>query len=500
MDFGRIFGSNKNFNFNQFYTRTSAEWDQFGKRHTLKLFRTVAKHVPAYKDFLARHNIRPAKIKTWKDFQQIPMVDKNNYLRKYPLEKLCWGGHLSRSLVLTSSSGSTGKPFYFPRDEVLDEQSAYMHELFLRSSGLNINKPALVIVCFGMGVWIGGLITYSAFKKLSNKEFPHTLITPGSNKKEIFEVLKSLGNKYRQVILCGYPPFIKDVIDEAEDNNIDWKSFDLKIVFAAEAFSEKFRDYIYEKTGMKNPFTQTMNIYGSADLGTMAEETPLAILARRMAVNDSNIYKELFGDINRLPTLTQFNPLFTNFEIVKNEIAITAYNALPLVRYAIGDHGGVMTFDDLARRFKNNTIDILKKAKSLFGNVPQLPFVYVYERSDYSTKLYGAIIYVEPIREALQERTLSADLTGKFSMQTKCNRKYDEYLEIHIELKPRKKALKQLAQKVQRVIIQKLLEKNAEYTYLYSMMPDRVLPKIILLSHEHPAYFKVGSKQKWVRK
>ena len=186
MDFGRVFGPPKDFNSNQFYTKTSAEWDQLGKRHSLKLFQAAAEHVPAYKDFLKKNRISPPKIKTWKDFQHVPMVDKNNYLRKYPLEKLCWGGHIVKPLVLTSTSGSTGKPFYFPRDEVLDEQSAFMHELFLRSSGLDTSRSTLVVVCFGMGVWIGGIITYSAFKKLSNRSFPHTLLTPGSNKKEIF--------------------------------------------------------------------------------------------------------------------------------------------------------------------------------------------------------------------------------------------------------------------------------------------------------------------------
>ena len=46
--------------------------------------------------------------------------------------------------------------------------------------------------------------------------------------------------QYDQIILCGYPPFMKDVVDEAKDNGVNWKDFNIKMIFAAEAFSEEF--------------------------------------------------------------------------------------------------------------------------------------------------------------------------------------------------------------------------------------------------------------------
>jgi phenylacetate-CoA ligase len=146
--------------------------------------------------------------------------------------------------------------------------------MFVRNSSIDVNKSTLVLVCFGMGVWIGGVITYQAFKAISERGYPMTILTPGVNKREIFEALKNIGPKYDQVIMCGYPPFMKDVVDEAKLHGINWHHYNVKMVFAAEAFSEKFREYIMRKVGMKNPYRDTMNIYGSADLGTMASETP----------------------------------------------------------------------------------------------------------------------------------------------------------------------------------------------------------------------------------
>src|SRR3989338_732738 len=201
---------------------------------------------------IKKKKINGEKVKTFKDFKSVPSTSKENYLRQYPLEDLTWNGHLKKSLVFASTSGSTGAPFYFPRNRTLDWQSSVYHQIFLENSRIDINKSTLVIVCFGMGVWIGGLITYQAFKSISDRGYPLTIITPGVNKKEIFEALKHIGPKFDQIILCGYPPFMKDVVDEARSQGVRWQDHNLRIVFAAESFSEKFRQYITHKTGIKN--------------------------------------------------------------------------------------------------------------------------------------------------------------------------------------------------------------------------------------------------------
>ncbi len=477
-------------------------WSRERERKPLELFHLAARRVPAYKDFLRKNKIAPEKIKTFKDFQLVPPVSKKNYLREYPIEKLCWDGSLKKPLVWTSTSGSTGEPFYFPRGEELDWQSSVYHELFLENEPSNKNKSTLAIVCFGMGVWIGGLITYQALKKISGHGYPMTILTPGPNKKEIFESLKKMKGKFDQLVLCGYPPFIKDVVDEASQYGVRWSDWNVKIIFAAEAFSEKFRDYIVGKAGIENKYKDTMNIYGSADLGTMAEETPLSIVAREIALGDREIYKNIFHDASRTPTLVQFNPLFINFDAVGGEIFCTGDSALPLVRYAIGDRGGVLSYGETVNIFKKDIISLKNVARSvgISKTVSELPFLYVYERTDMSTKLYGAIIYAEHVRDALQHNHLSDFLTGKFTMSTEHDRKQNEYLEINVELKPGvKKASASLKRKVHKIVVENLLIRNAEYRNNYTLLPGRVDPKIILWRHEHPIHFKPGIKQKWVK-
>ena len=482
--------------------KKSDYWTKRAEEVSLKLFHEAAEKVPAYKDFLRKNKINPAKVKNFKDFKSVPSTSKENYLRQYPLEDLTWNGYLKKSLVFTSTSGSTGAPFYFPRNHILDWQSSIYHQIFLENSGIDVNKSTLVIVCFGMGVWIGGLITYQAFRLISGRGYPLTIITPGVNKKEIFEALKNIGHKFDQIILCGYPPFMKDVVDEAKSQGVKWQDHNVRIIFAAESFSEKFREYIIDKTGIQDIHTGTMNIYGSADIGTMAIETPVNIMMRRIALERKNIYKNIFAEANRLPTFAQFNPEFINFESPNGNIYCTGNNTIPFLRYEIGDNGGVVSWNDADSIFISHGIDIRKEAKSagLENTISELPSVYLYERTDMSTKLYGAIIFPEYVKGGLERAKFASYITGRFTMFTKHDRKHDEYLEINIELKNGVKTGRSLEKEITKSIVESLLKNSAEHKNNANMMPGRVVPKIILWNYEHPLYFKSGTKQKWVKK
>lgn len=488
-------------NVKNFFVKKDSFWEKKGEKYNISLFKKIAKEVPAYGNFLREEGLSIGEIKNWEDFKKIPAISKDNYLRKNILEDLCWGGTLKQPIVYTSTSGSTGKPFYFPRNDLVDKQSTLMHELFLFYRQKDIKKNTLVLNCFGMGVWIGGIITYQAFKNLTLKGYPLSVISPGINKKEIFDALKELAPNYEEVIICGYPPFVKGIVDECGDYGINLKGLNLRIIFAAEAFSEKFRDYICEKTNIKNPYLDTMNIYGSADIGTMAEETPLSILIRKLALENNKIFKDIFGGVERLPTLVQFNPLFVNFIEQNKEVVCTGNSTLPLIKYAIGDHGGVLTYKQIIKIFKDNGIDLNKELikRGLLDNVLKWPFVYIYERKDLSTKLYGAIIYPEHIKEALHHPEITDYLTGKFSMITKFDDGHNQFLEINLELKKNVNHDDKLKKIVREEVVNSLLEKNAEYKNNASEMPNLVEPRFVFWDYEHPEHFSPNGKQKWVK-
>lgn len=470
---------------------------------SLSLFKQASQNVPAYKNFLRKNKISPGKIKTAEDFKSLPPVSKKNYLAEYPIEKLSWGGKLNKALVYTSTSGSTGTPVYFPRQEDLHWQSSILHEFFLKNGNIDKKHPTLAIVGFGMGVWIGGLITYKAFEIAAQRgDYPLSIITPGVNKTEIINALKNLSPHYKQTILAGYPPFVKDVIDSACAQGIDFKKINLRLLCAAEAFTENFRDYLADKSHIKNIYLDTMNIYGSADIGSMAHETPLSILIRRIALKKPDLFCDIFGQITKTPTLAQYNPLFISFEEVNGEIFLTGDSVVPLIRYAIGDNGGVLTFGEISAKLNKHGIDIKKEAQKegLGECLCEMPFVYVYERNDFSATLYGLQVYPESIKDIFIENNFSPYLTGKFTLVTKYDSNQDQFLEINIELQKSKIVSHAFEKKIYDRIIKTLCQKNSEFRELFSHIKDRQLIKLVFWPAEDAKYFRPEGKQKWVQK
>lgn len=486
---------------NDIKTKPSAYWERVRTQRMLDLFSRAASEVPAYKDFLKKQKLDPVKINTCEDFRLVPPMDKKNHLRNYPLHALCWNGTVNRQFVFTSTSGSTGDPFYFPRSARLDWEASIAHELFIGNSSYGTKEATLILVCFGMGVWIGGILTYKAFEMASARgNYPVSILTPGINKEEIFKALNLLAPHYRQVVLVGYPPFIKDIIDEAPGRGICLRDFHIRLFFAAESFSEAFRDYVAASTGIENGCLDTLNIYGSADIGTMAYETPGSIFIRRLAMKRRPIFEKLFGAIDKTPTLCQYNPLFVSFEAAEGEILITGDNAMPLVRYAIGDHGGIHSFSEVETTLREEGIDIRREAAE--ANIPlyELPFVHVYERKDFSTTLYGLLIYPEMIREVFLREPLSLFLTGRFTLITRFDEQQNQFLEINIELKKGCQVRRDNHDLTLKEIVATLKEKSSEYSELFSHLGHRALPRIKLWPNGHPDHFLPGTKQQWVKK
>lgn len=472
-----------------------------GEKNALDLFRFAAKNVPAYARLLAEKKIDAREIKSVKDFQKLPVIDKESYLKKYPYEELFPEKDLSSITTISSTSGTTGEPFYIPRGEMQDLQYEYVAELFLKNQFELEHKRTLGIIGFGLGIWIGGIFTYKILNKIAAKGYKLSLIPVGSNKELYLKSLEKFAPFFDQVILMGYPPFIKDILDEAVDYGIHWEKYKIKILTATETFSEEFRDYLTQKAYIKNPLTDIINIYGTVELGTMAHETSLTTLIRKMAVQKEGVFQAIFPEASRLPTLAQYHPYLVYFEKVNGEVIGTGWgSSIPLIRYRFPDRGGVIPYDFMIEKLENAGIDILTKAKEkgVDANILHLPFVYVYERSDNAIIFRGANIYAEEIRNALLHESITKFVSGRCTLTKKEDEKLNEYMEIHIELARNIQQADGLKEKIQEIILVALRKNNSEYNDQYQSVPQQATPRIILWPYEDPTYFKREGKQKWV--
>ncbi len=479
-------------------------WKRAGEKKVLELFHAMSERVPAYRDFLQKNQIKYQSINRIEDLNKIPTIDKDNYLRRYPLKDLCWDGIFDKGqYTISSTSGSTGKAFYFPRTSKQVEDYALLAELYLLENFEIDKKTTLYINAFPMGPWIGGVFTYEAVRLVAERgKYPISIITPGINKKEILNEIKEFGNQFEQILIGSYGPFLKDMIDEGIEQGMDFGQYNFGCIFSAEGFTEGFRDYVIEKLSLKDKYKMTLNHYGTVDLGTMAHETPISILIRRLAIKNSSLYQELFGNIHKLPTLCQYMPDLFYFESIDNRLICSADSGIPLLRYDLKDHGGIFTIENLEKKFKKFGLDLYQEMEEvgLQDSLWNLPFVYVYERSDFSVSLYAFQIYPETLKRALQNHDLHEQITGKFHMLVKYDQEQNQFLEINIELKKNQKETDQLREKIEGFIIDALLKEVSEFAETYKHNPQKMKPSIVFWPYEDQKYFKSGIKQKWSSK
>lgn len=484
--------------------RDPLEWERRGEVAVLDLFHKASNRVPAYKDFLKKCKINPDSIKTIVDFSKIPTIDKNNYLRLYSLDALSLDGKLmDKYRVYASTSGSTGEPFYFPRTRKQTEQYALLAELYLRSQYKIHERKTLYVNCFAMGSWIGGLFTYQAVERLAERsQYPLHTITPGLAKEEALKAIQKLGPLYDQVIIGGYPPYVKDLINQGIADGMDWKKYKIKFVFSAEGFSERFRDYIGKAVGQDNILRGSLNHYGTVDQGTHGYETPFAAFIRRIALSDKKFFKEFFGQASRLPTLVQYIPEQFYFESVHGGLVCSADAGIPLVRYDLKDQGGIWGFGDataMIGRAIPGYMCALKDA-SIEDTVFKLPFVYLYERADFVVGLYGANIYPEHIRHALEDKACAKFATGKCAIRIVESRLHEPRLEVNVELRRGIIPTPALAKIARKEVVRILLSYNSEYCSNYTRIPRKMKPRIKLWAYASLKYFSGRGKQKWVMK
>src|SRR6185503_11719219 len=112
--------------------RAEEYWVSLSRKNTLTLFRDMVKKVPAYVKFLKENNFDIDKIVNHEDLKLVPTTSKKTYFQKFPISELVWQNDFKKTpFVFTSTSGSTGEPTYFVRDETLDWQYSVLAQMFM---------------------------------------------------------------------------------------------------------------------------------------------------------------------------------------------------------------------------------------------------------------------------------------------------------------------------------------------------------------------------------
>jgi phenylacetate-CoA ligase len=455
------------------------------------LFRRTASTVPAYRSFLTERGFDPATVTSASDFLRVPTVDKESYLQRHALPELCRDGRIEGCDMVSVSSGSSGRPTMWPRSLADELYVARRFEQVFRDGFHADHLRTLAVVCFPLGTWVGGLFTTACVRHLSAKGYPITTVAPGNNPAEILRVLPDLAPHFDQVVLLGYPPFLKNVIDTGVSDGVPWSQYAVKLVVAGEVFSEEWRDLVCRRAGIQDPVRDVASLYGTADAGVLGNETPLSVAVRRFLARRPALAREVFGD-PRLPTLVQYDPASRFFEADEGRLLFTADGGIPLIRYRVADEGGLIAHDALLELCERHGFDPIAACGT---TGPDLPFVFVFGRSLFTVSFFGANVYPENVTVGLEQPGISEQVTGRFVLETVEDADRDRRLRVTVERAPGRDDADPAA--LAHSIRDHLLRLNSEFAHY--VPAERQLPDVVLRPFQDPEYFPAGVKHRYTR-
>lgn len=445
----------------------------------LRVAQEAAAHVPAYARFLRQHGYDAARLRSFADFCALPIMDKDSYLRRYPLADRCLGGEIPRSYIVISSSGTSGAAMLWPR---LPEQEpatvagvrAALEEHFQISQ-----RWSLVVIAAAMGPWAYGTgMTLTTQRIFAEGWARGTVVTPGLNVEETLRFVAQLGPHYDQTILVSYPTLLPTLLEQGKQQGLDWPALNVGVVTAGEGATEAQRERILRLLG-KDPeqLEGFVAVFGASEIaGTIGYETRLCLLLRRLCTRTPALAEALFGS-RLLPSLVQYNPLLHFLEPQEEEVLLTMRGAAPLVRYNTHDRGGLLAFEQVVSICRTHGYDLTAEvhARGHPGvRFQPLPLLYVHGRSDAVT-FHSVNVYLDEIVAALEQPELCESNTGNFEVCT--DRSPDGVVTLRLLVELREKVVPdaQLRALYESQVLRGLVEASPRFRATYEASRDRTV-------------------------
>jgi phenylacetate-CoA ligase len=445
-----------------------------------RIYYYAIKNVPAYKSY-----IKNIEIKKWND---IPFTDKETYIKKYSTEERCSKGKIPlTNIAIDESSGSTGIPYNWVRS-ISERHDSHAFISYFATFCFG-GKPFIIINAFSMGAWATGINMGIALQR--NGIVKNT----GPDIGKILNTLNFFGNNY-EYIITGYPPFLKQLYDYAKEQNFSWDKYKISAIVGGEGMSEGLRDYLLPG------FRKVYSGYGATDLEIgIAGETPLTVAIRKLARENSELRKALFGEDSRLPMIFQYNPLMHFIEVNNNRelvFTITRKSVLsPRIRYNIHDEGGICRYDQMRDKLQSLGYNIDDLTKSEENKNMVFPLIWIYGRRDFTISIMGANIYPEDIEQCLYADKELAKITLSFcqAVSEGANASVRPAFYFEISTTPSEELKKQFAES----ILEKLIILNADFREAWHEYSDTLKPEIYLYSKGEGPFKTDNTKIKQAR-
>jgi phenylacetate-CoA ligase len=417
------------------------------------------RRVPAYRRFLEERGLS-GRI----PFARLPETDKDNYVRRFSVEARCLDGRLpARGVVIDESSGTSGEPSNWVRGA--KERRAgrrVLQRAIRREFG---REPLFVVNAFALGPWATGMNVSMSTVDIA------ILKSVGPDQAKIENTLRLFGPRYRY-LLCGYPPFLKEVVDRAD---LDWSQLDCAAVVGGEGMSEALRDHL------AMAFRRVYSSFGASDLEiNIAAENDSTIALRRLLAERPELGTALgLPDHGTLPMVFQFNPLDHLVETNEaGELVFTVCRtamASPKIRYNLRDLGCVVWPSELDRALGGI------EAGQLPSPGLRAPFLFHYGRSDATVAFYGANIAPAEVQAAVLSVAALAERVNSFAMLVWEDGQANKRLTFALELREGVEA--PATEGLSGAVLARLAAGNQDYREASRFIPPAFEPELEFYRH-----------------
>jgi len=388
--------------------------------------------VPAY-----RHFLDELAIDADADFGILPTTDKANYLLPAePDETLA--DNIDAVFTYFRSSGSSGRPFLWPQLKDDYRWSSRRMLDFLETTYRIHERRTLAVVGLALGSWVGGDQYSWVLKNVAlETPYPFAVISPGNRHEEIIDLINHQQHTVDQFLLVICPSHIGHLRLLAEALGQPLPLNRLRFLVVGEVFPEAFRRNLLRRSRPESGDSFMISLYGSADTGSLAVESPASISLRRLLEDDPAL-AERFGFRRPLPHLFHCTASDAYIETVSGELCVTRWQGIPLVRYNLHDRARLLAWEplrqevlQLADRDRVDAADLnhLHDAWAL----PDL--IALTGRSDDAILLGGTTITAAMLDDVMRRPALAELLTGAYRAAAPFEDDR-QFLDLELELRP----------------------------------------------------------------
>ncbi|MFY9811440.1 hypothetical protein [Aquabacterium sp.] len=375
------------------------------QRKASRMIHFAAKHSAAYRTLLREHGIDDKALREPWVWKNLPVLTKQNTFGRFALSELARDVPAKDLADVLTSSGRGGRSFGFRLTERAQHEEGWFDiDLGLQDVFDVDRRSTLLVNCLPMGV-----VFRSRAVAVANVSVREDMAC---------SILRDVGPRFQQTVLCTDPLFIRALLDEAKVAGVDWCALNTSVIIGEEILVESQRDYIAARMGIDLDGEDARLIgssFGVGELGlNLLFETRETIRIRRAALR----HAEMAAMLGRtdggeaMPSLFCYNPLRCYIEILDpdsdgyGEMCVTmldTHAVIPLPRYTTGDMARLLTPEEV------------KVLSAQAGTaVPWLPMIAV--RGRIKDRPDG-MPSVEGVKDCLyQDHSVADQLTGAFKI------------------------------------------------------------------------------------